>query len=371
MTDAYCSMIHGGLHLDFKRTPVTAQHCCLRKNQFPIDAHTNFWNHLNFVDLRKKNKTNIWDSGCHNCERLEQSGHFSMRSGMNQGLDVYGKTDLSGPARIDLMFDISCNLACRTCGTHSSTFWQKHLKEHDLWQLPIFNPRRVDEVIHSLQQLDLSNLRQIVFCGGETMLGQSYWDVANWLADNVPNAKNQLTVCFQTNGTQSILKQNIETIQKLYLVKLHISLDGVGEKFEYLRWPANWAQVTDNILHIKQTAPSNVMFLVEETISIFNLMYTKELTQWVQTHFVTNREGDVIDHTKHLATGDFSLANCSAEYVAAMASHSDSTLIPPNWIEDEKKIKRMIASIKTADQLRAQSFEKTFPELAELYCRFL
>jgi hypothetical protein len=113
------------------------------------------------------------------------------------------------------------------------------------------------------------------------------------------------------------------------------------------------------------------MFLVEETISIFNLLYTKELTQWVQTHFVTNREGDVINHTKHLAAGDFSLANCSAEYVAAMSARGDKTLIPPDWTENEKKIKRMIALIKTADQLRSQSFEKTFPELAEFYYRFL
>ena len=371
MTDAYCSMIHGGLQLDYKNSLPQAQHCCLRKTEFQIDISKNFWNNGNFIQLREKNKTNVWDSGCYNCQRLEANGHTSMRTGMNDGLGITGKTELSGPARIDLMFDISCNLACRTCGPVSSTFWQKHLKEHDRWQHPIFSPRNSKEVIQSLQQLDLSNLRQVVFCGGETMLGQSYWDVAAWLADNVPNAKHQLTVCFQTNGTQPISLKNIKIIEKLHLVKLHVSIDGIEEKFEYLRWPATWNQVTDNILQIKQTAPGNVMFVIEETISIFNLLYTHELSQWAEQNFNANREGDRIDHSKHFAGGIFSLSNCSEEYVAAVKSKNNQSLIPSNWKENPMEISRMIKSIKEFDQLRNQSFEETFPELTAFYSRFL
>ena len=369
--DVYCSMIHSGLQLNFKHSSHQAQHCCLRNTEFQIDIAENFWNNNKFIPLREKNKTNTWDSGCSNCQQLEAAGHASMRTGMNDGLKIVGKTELSGPARIDLMFDISCNLACRTCGTHSSTFWQKHLKEHDLWADPIFSPRHSDKVIHSLQQLDLSNLRQVVFCGGETMLGQSYWDIAAWLASNVPNAKNQLTVCFQTNGTQPISAKNINTIEKLHLVKLHISLDGIGEQFEYLRWPAEWNQVTDNILKIKQTAPSNVMFLIEETVSIFNLWYSNELSQWVQQNFATNREGDIVNHTKHLANGEFSLSNCSTEYVTAMKGKRDQHLIPSTWKENPIEISTMIKLIKQFDQLRNQSFVHVFPELAEFYTRFL
>lgn len=369
--DVYCSMIHGGLHLNFKSPSPYAQHCCLRKTEFPIDSKLNLWDHNDFLPLREKNKTNQWDSGCSNCQRLEQSGHESLRTGMNNGLGITGETELLGPARIDLMYDIGCNLACRTCGPHYSTFWQKHLKEHGLQQEPIFSPRRHTQIIQSLQQLDLSNLRQVVFCGGETMLGQSYWDVAEWLADNVPDAKQQLTVCFQTNGTQPIVPKNISIIEKLHLVKLHISLDGIGEKFEYLRWPATWQQVTDNILQIKQTAPSNVMFLVEETVSIFNLWYTEELTQWVQQNFISNREGDIVNHTKHLAFGDFSVSQCSTEYVAAMKDKNNQHLIPSNWNENPAQICSMIQLIKQYDQLRNQSFEKTFPHLEHFYARFL
>jgi organic radical activating enzyme len=364
-------MIHGGLHLDFKPAIPQVQHCCLRPTPFQTDTNTDFWNDNRFTLLREKNKSNTWDLGCSNCQRLENSGHISMRQGMNHGLGIQGKTNLTGPARIDLMFDISCNLACRTCGTEASTFWQKHLKEHGQWPQPIFNPRGHDEVIHSLQQLDLSNLRQVVFCGGETMLGQSYWNIANWLADHVPNAKRQLFVNFQTNGTQPIQDKNYKIIEKLHGVKMHISLDGVGERFEYLRWPAVWNQVADNILQIKETAPSNVMFLIEETISIFNLWYTNELSEWVQQNFKTNQEGDITNHTKHLAMGIFSLERCSQEYVSAMQQSNDRHLILSTWKENTQKINDMISEIKKFDQFRSQSFVKTFPEVAEFYRKFL
>jgi hypothetical protein len=89
----------------------------------------------------------------------------------------------------------------------------------------------------------------------------------------------------------------------------------MASKFEYLRWPASWSQVTDNILNIRETVPSNVMFLVEETISIFNLAYITELDTWVKQNFTTNREGDPVNHTRHMATGIFRLDNCSNEYV--------------------------------------------------------
>ena len=182
---AYCSMIHGGLTLDFKHIPTGgASHCCLRKGLFPIDINTNFWEHSDFVNLRNLNKKNIWDSGCHNCETLELTDQPSMRTGMNNGLGMLGQTDLDGPARIDLMFDISCNLACRICSPEFSTFWQKHLTDNGLRKDPVYSAKNKDKVITALSNIDLSNLKQLVFCGGETLLGREYWEVTKWLADN-------------------------------------------------------------------------------------------------------------------------------------------------------------------------------------------
>jgi sulfatase maturation enzyme AslB (radical SAM superfamily) len=363
-------MIHGGLHMNFKSDNVMIQHCCLRNSLATPDLGQDLWNHSTLTPLRNINNQNQWAPGCENCQQLEAASHASFRTGMNEGLKIYGQTNLSGPARIDLMFDISCNLACRSCNTGASTYWQRHLKDHGLWNQPISTPRKKDEVIATLARLDLSNLRQLVFCGGETLLGQEYWDVADWLANNVPNADGQLTLCFQTNGTQSINSRNFDIIKKFQLVKLHISLDGVGDKFEYLRWPANWNQVTDNILNLREILPSNVMFVVEETVSIFNLLYQQELATWVDNNFTVNKEGDIINHTRHMATGIFNLNRMSQEYVDLITKSVNKNLIPAGWKENPANIQSTLAEIKKFDALRGESFAHVFPELANLYRRF-
>ena len=109
MTTLYCSMIHGGLTLDFKSNlPVNqayTNHCCLRQHKWTTNTTQPFWHNSKLQPLRDLNKKNLWDSGCANCQRLEDTDNLSFRQGMNQGLGIYSMTDLPGPARIDLMFE--------------------------------------------------------------------------------------------------------------------------------------------------------------------------------------------------------------------------------------------------------------------------
>lgn len=370
-TENYCSIIHGGLNIEIRDGRPKAKSCCLHSSFFPVDSTKNFWNDPNFIPLREVNKTGQWHKDCDNCRYLEKSDMLSFRQGMNQGLGVYGLYDLPGPARLDIMFDVSCNLACRICGPNVSTFWQKHLQENNLWTKKISTPTKKEQMIQALENLDLSLLRQVVFCGGETMLGQSHWHVADWLADNVPNAKQNLMVAFQTNGTQPISERNHEIIEKLHLVKLHISLDGIGPRFEYQRWPASWQQVTENLLHIKNSAPSNVMLLIEETVSIFNLYYLHELDEWARDNFRFSAENDAIDHTRHLVSGKYELKNLTQEYVDAMTGRLGQALIPTDWKERPEDIRLMIQEIQKFDQIRGEKFQDVFPEVAGFYHRYL
>jgi sulfatase maturation enzyme AslB (radical SAM superfamily) len=363
-------MIHGGLQINLKieDDSIHVNHCCLRADTFKIDT-TNIWNALEFLPLRQLNDQNKWDPGCWTCQGNENAGLTSFRTGM---IEQFGeRKNLSGPQRIDIMFDIGCNLACRTCGPHSSTFWQKHLKESNIsFDGPLVAPR-VNEMIEILKTLDLSNLESVVFCGGETLLGQGYWQVADAIANLVHDSVNQITLSFQTNGTQPIHKKNYKIIERFRLLKLNISLDGVGGKFNYLRWPAEWEQVVKNIITLKDTLPTNTMFLIEETISIFNLYYYSELDSWAKQNFSTNRLGDITNHTRHVAHGIFSLDNLSQEYVDAMQGTALSKLIRNDWKENTTSITEMIATIQQFDKIRNQNWAEVFPEVPKFYSRFL
>ena len=367
----YCPAIYNGLALDFKSSSsdVFASHCCLRPDQFKIDTTTSFWDDPKFIPLRKLNTNVGWDQGCGNCKSLEQSGSMSLRTGM---LNKYGnEATLLGPRKLDLLFDISCNLACRTCGPVDSTFWQKHLNDHTQWITPIEYNRRSNDVILALKNVNLSNLREVCFSGGETLLGRGYWDIAEYIASVVEDAGSNITLSFQSNGTQPVPDRYHSIIKKFKLVKINFSIDGTGSKFEYLRWPAQWSQVVDNLVSLRDTLPSNVMFNIEETISIFNLYYLEEDQQYHSVNFSSNRDGDVVHHSTHLASGVFSLAAMTNEYVDAIKNTKFAYLVPDQFTEDPVKINQAIASIRQFDQYRNQMFENYFPEVASFYSRYL
>lgn len=364
-------MIHGGLTLRLENNKLFAQHCCLKQKLVEVDSKTDVWSADFLQPLRRLNREDKWDINCKIiCKGLESSGHTSFRLGMNQGLGIENKFDVSGPARIDLTFNRSCNLACRICGPESSTYWEKHLRENNLYSKEIETESGAAEVIAVLSKLNLSNLKMLVFCGGETLLGQEYWKVSEWLGDNVPGAKENLTLCFQTNGTQPISPRNYKTIEKFFLVKLHISLDGIEKQFEYMRWPASWQQVTDNILDLKNNAPSNVMFLVEETLSIFNLASSHRLDTWVKENFTTNREGDIVNHTRHIARDMFGLSSLSIEYAEYLKNTAYSNLINFDFKENASAIRIALSEIEKFDRIRGESFHSVFPEATSFYQRF-
>lgn len=366
MSDIFCPMINGGLQINLKLgSTVMINHCCLRTDLKSVK--NNFWNHPSLLPLRDLNQKNIWDDGCWTCQGNENAKLESFRTGM---LKKFGrKTNLSGPQRLDLMFDIGCNLACRTCGPHSSTFWQQHLRQNKIPFYASTPETKVNEMIAILETLDLSNLEMVVFCGGETLMGTGFWKVADTLAKLCTNAKEKLTICFQTNGTQPINEKYFNTIEKFHLVKLHISLDAIDKRFEYLRWPANWNQVKENIYYLNNTLPTNCMLLIEETISIFNLFYLHELKNWLKNNFATNRFGDIVNHTNHVANGQFSLRHITKEYYDNLNDYKE--LIPYKWHENPKAITQMIAEIQKIDAIRGQNFKQTFPEVASFYSKYL
>lgn len=367
-------MIHAGLNINLNagNNTLSFNQCCLSTTelQMPPDLDS-LWHDQTLVDNRKINNQNIWLEGCWGCKHLENAGIKSFRQSMIEGLGV--EKNVSGPKRIDLLFDRSCNLACTTCGSHSSTFWEKHLRDNNLpVEIDISPTQNFSTVKKLLESLDLSNLQQVQFCGGETLMGNTYWNTAKLISDLVPNAQNKILLGFQTNGTQVIDEKYYEIIERFKLVKFMISIDGTQDKFEYLRWPASWNQVVDNIFTMREKVPGNVMFYIQETTSCLNLYYFGQVGHWVTKNFNTNRFGDPTDHSTQLAVHNYlDVDNITQEYVDAIQNTKMAEFIAPDWKENPEKIEFFLKETKKFDQLRGLDWEKTFPEVANFYSRYL
>lgn len=366
-------MIHSGLNINLKtnNNALMFNQCCLSTTELmPIGDPTMLWNSGQLKSIRNINNENTWLDECWECKRVESSGLKSFRQSMIEGLG--NEANLSGPQRIDLLFDRSCNLACRTCGPQSSTFWEKHLRDNKIEIKSDFSSTdNINTVKKLLESLDLSNLKQIQFCGGETLLGNTYWNAAQIISDLVPDAKDKILLGFQTNATQPIDEKYHRLIEKFKLVKFMISIDGTHDRFEYLRWPANWNQVVDNLSDMREKLPGNVMFYVQETTSCLNLLYFGEVGNWVKDNFNTNRFGDQTDHSTQLALHSYLNVNViTQEYVDAISGTQMSQFISPNWQENPVKIKEFIRETEKFDRIRGQDWKKTFPEVANFYSRY-
>lgn len=372
--DIFCPMIHGGLNINLKSQNNTLQfnQCCLSTSTLTVPHDIeHLWQHEKLKKIRKINDENSWLKECWECEKVETAGLKSFRQSMIEGLGT--EKNLSGPQRIDLLFDRSCNLACRTCGPLSSTYWIKHMKDAGLpVNVEIGSNDNVGRVKKVLTALDLSNLKQVQFCGGETLMGNTYWDTARLIADLIPDAHERILLCFQTNGTQPIEEKNYDLIGKFKLVKFMISVDGIGDRFEYLRWPASWSQVVDNIQNIREKAPTNVMFYIQECTSNLNLYYFNEVGTWIKNNFETNRFGDKNDHSTQLAMHAYLDVNTiTQEYFDALQGTEMARFVSTDWRENPFKIRQFVAETEKFDLLRGQDWKKTFPEVAAFYARYL
>jgi hypothetical protein len=63
-------------------------------------------------------------------------------------------------------------------------------------------------------------------------------------------------------------------------VHLDISIDDIGDRFEYQRNGASWVQVTKNIKKFNLERRPNFKTQVSTAVSIMNVLYLPELCEW-------------------------------------------------------------------------------------------
>jgi MoaA/NifB/PqqE/SkfB family radical SAM enzyme len=169
-----------------------------------------------------------------------------------------------------------CNLACVTCNHKASTRWQ-----HEMG-MPVIagNPKEIDpDMIIEAKQLP-----SIVIGGGEPVLNFSTKTLLTVL-----NQDQNVSIHF--NGTVLPDKEFLEASKRFRTIYYVFSLDGVAERFEYLRWPGKWNRVVNNIIELVQIAPDNVEFGVNITISQLNKNYYHEVLNWINQSIPQNKQG--------------------------------------------------------------------------------
>ena len=306
---------------------------------------------------------------CNRCWDDEAAGKQSKRQSVDELLN---EVDFNDEFKIvSFAFGNTCNLACRTCKSYSSSKWTiEATKLKAIFpEIRIYSHQKFyKDSILMAQLLDLTkNAVEYEFAGGEPFYsGMS--EHTKFLEQLINHNPSQMTLRYITNAT-TFPNKNIFNYWKCFKhIDIQLSIDGTGDKFEYLRWPAKWDQVYENIkkYQMYQADHTNIQLSISHTVSILNVYYVEEFLEWIATENLPNPYLGLVarpDYFNIATLPDRVKEIVSAKLISNETSSVKRFLLSKHSQPQDSMFSKWISGV---DGLRNQSYQKTFSEFANI-----
>jgi sulfatase maturation enzyme AslB (radical SAM superfamily) len=122
----------------------------------------------------------------------------------------------------------------------------------------------------------IPNLKQVYFAGGEPLMIREH---KLFLQEIIRQGyADKILVRYNTN-VLLLDEEIIEIWQQFKKVKVGVSIDAVGDRNYYIRYPTDWNTVEKN-LHILDNTSDNIQVSIATAIQILNIKHLPELAMW-------------------------------------------------------------------------------------------
>ena len=257
----------------------TISPCCEIRNhgQHQYEQLDEYYHSPRLQKLRQDLINGVRNKDCAKCWNNEDAGGKSLRQIHNATWGASGtkfkdlnKPDVSDLNSFDLVLGNLCNLKCTMCwpGLSSQLHAEVQVnpalgKLYGTKYLPqsAYNwPKERSFVDWCGEHLPNSIL--IKFTGGEPFI--TPW--IDQVIDTIPDAqKSKCTLHFTSNLT--VLDTKVfDQFKKFKEVWLSVSVEGIGETFEYVRYGHKWNTLTENIKKIRDMQIKNLYFHVNHVV---------------------------------------------------------------------------------------------------------
>jgi sulfatase maturation enzyme AslB (radical SAM superfamily) len=360
MSNKFCKLLSNGYKIDVVVDKLLWSPCCLYSKKTPLLDQKAFQSALEY----SSNATG-WLPECNVCKNMEQAGQTPRQTSSAR---IARDLAVGECGSIELSFDTKCNAACLSCGAWASSTWRKYDYKH---QLNDHGPEidRSDELLQQIiNNINLDNVQHIYILGGEPFFSSSNLKFLQHLHKNHTNL-NEIVLKYQTNGSVTPEPEVIELWGAFKQVEVSFSIDGVGERFDYLRWPLKWDRVEKNIKYLLEA--TNVKFEFNATISPLSILYFNEIEKWVSGIVPKSRilnQNMIVRPNR--CFNPLNLDRVTPELGQAIikkygADHLLSGII--NNIGIGADYDSMFEYINTHDQLRRLNWRTTFPDILPYY----
>lgn len=267
------------------------------------------WNSDAVKEVRRQVLNGERPKVCEPCFSLEDQGVESLRQRHINGvipesrINLYPnalaamQSDFTMPFEIPTMeikLNNLCNLKCRMCHPMDSTSWNDWYQVEDFYKKEgNFLPAKIEKLnlkkkpfLDSFVDTDnwwssfeklLPYFRRVEFAGGEPLMDPTHYKILDMLKPY----GNNIEIKYATNGTTLGIKGG-RSVHEYWphfrSVAVNISIDGIGNVYEYIRGNGNWEDVVQNIKEIQKI--SNVSRVVGAVaVQVSNILILDKMVE--------------------------------------------------------------------------------------------
>lgn len=195
---------------------------------------------------------------------------------------------------IELWFENKCNLKCRMCSPYytnqlieewsgiinSNNFMKKNYVKFDdqnyNWTEKEESWNNIFSLIREIFQDNHDHTLTLLMAGGEPILIDGMYRLLDFCIQN--NLAKNIILSYKTNFT--VLPSKLLKLWSHFKeVQLSISVDGYDKTFEYIRYPAKWQKLLQNLDLIKNI--ENIREVrIHQTIQAYSILTITDLLKW-------------------------------------------------------------------------------------------
>ena len=290
---------------------------CCEAQEIPLnnpgETALESWNNENYRELRRALAEGERPERCNVCWHNEDSGIVSNRQQWEHDnwetfSDIISvNSDYSvnnAPFWVELKVSNFCNLKCIMCSTHSS---YKRVADLDIlkkYQADGYETRllRPTDLFASLNEWPelWDTVHTLQFTGGEPIINKEHYD----LLEGIPqHLKSKIRLRYASNLSYIKFKKYdlIKIWNEFKHVNIKVSMDGVGDVYNYIRQDGDWDTVYANMLALNNEPGIDVAAGI--TVQAHNIYQMPEFFQFwkdspVDLKFIT---ANILQTPKYLS----------------------------------------------------------------------
>jgi uncharacterized protein (DUF779 family) len=277
-----------------------------------------------------------------------------------------------GPEVLTIKNGNVCNAKCRVCHPSDSSRWiddsikLKKITGKQYYVVDQTEKNWTDDQIEEILSF-AGGLKRLELYGGEPMYNKKVHRLLEQIVEQ--GHAGHIILYINTNGSVNIVEK-IPCIKEFKEIEIGVSIDGVGDHFNYIRHGLEYETIKVNIqAWIKYFTQHNVKYFIDSisTVEILNIFYLPELKKAVMDILPLSPYWNLLVDPAYLFIKNMPDSIKTAVIDKLSPDPEFSDLI--NVIKqpaDLSEWRNFLQVTQALDQIRNEDFSKTFPEFFAL-----